>query len=255
MSMTFTKLFSSITESTIWVEDNETRIVWIAMLAMADRKGRVWGSIPGLANRARVSVDGCRKAIQTFLSPDPDSRTKEEEGRRIREIDGGWQLINYFKYREIRDQETVREQTARRVATHRKRNVTNVTLGNAQKHQAEAEAEALISTASAVEGKSRGLPPCPYEQIVELYHQKLPTLPRVVRLTVARKTQIKARWNEDNQDLEGWGRFFEYISESDFLMGRSRPRSDAAVAFMADLEWITKAANWIKIVEGKYHHG
>ena len=139
MSMTFTKLFSSITESTIWVEDNETRIVWIAMLAMADRKGRVWGSIPGLANRARVSVDGCRKAIQTFLSPDPDSRTKEEEGRRIREIDGGWQLINYLKYREIRDQESVREQTAKRVAAHRKRNVTRVTRGNANE---EAEAEA-----------------------------------------------------------------------------------------------------------------
>lgn len=139
MSMTFTKLFSSITESTIWVEDNETRIVWIAMLAMADRKGRVWGSIPGLANRARVSVDGCRKAIQTFLSPDPDSRTKEEEGRRIREIDGGWQLINYLKYREIRDQESVREQTAKRVAAHRKRNVTRVTRGNTNE---EAEAEA-----------------------------------------------------------------------------------------------------------------
>lgn len=143
MSMTFTKLFSSITESTIWVEDHETRIVWIAMLAMTDRKGRVWGSIPGLANRARVSVDGCRKAIHTFLSPDPDSRTKEEEGRRIREIDGGWQLINYLKYREIRDQESVREQTAKRVAAHRKRNVTPVTLGNTN---AEAEAEAYIGS-------------------------------------------------------------------------------------------------------------
>jgi len=145
MSMTFTKLFSSITESTIWVEDNETRIVWIAMLAMADRKGRVWGSIPGLANRARVSVDGCRKAIQTFLSPDPDSRTKEEEGRRIREIDGGWQLINYLKYREIRDQEAVREQTARRVSEHRKkkRDVTHVTLGNTNE---EAEADTYIGS-------------------------------------------------------------------------------------------------------------
>ena len=132
MSMTFTKLFSSITESTIWVESNETRIVWIAMLAMADRKGRVWGSIPGLANRARVSVDGCRTAIATFLSPDPDSRTKVEEGRRIREIDGGWQLINYLKYREIRDQETTRELTAERVRKHRakKPNVTPVTRRN-----------------------------------------------------------------------------------------------------------------------------
>lgn len=253
MSMTFTKLFSSITESTIWVEDNETRIVWIAMLAMADRKGRVWGSIPGLANRARVSVDGCRKAIQTFLSPDPDSRTKEEEGRRIREIDGGWQLINYLKYREIRDQESVREQTAKRVAAHRKRNVTRVTRGNTNE-EAEAEAEAeYITTADAVVGKSRGLPPCPYEQIVDLYHKTLPTLRRVVRLTPARKAQIKARWNEDNQDLDGWRMIFEHIGESDFLMGRHKPRTDNQSPFQADLDWITKASNWVKIIEGKYH--
>lgn len=254
MSMTFTKLFSSITESTIWVEDHETRIVWIAMLAMADRKGRIWGSIPGLANRARVSVDGCRKAIALFLSPDPDSRTKVADGRRIEEIDGGWQLINYDKYREIRDQETIKEQTANRVRKHRnvKRNVTPVTHGNAN---AEEEAEVPITTANAVVGEIRGLPPCPYEQIVNLYHSELPTLRRVARLTPARKSQIKARWNEDNQDLDGWRDFFRFISESDFLMGRAAARKDSASPFQADLDWITKAANWIKIVEGKYHHG
>lgn len=145
MSMTFTKLFSSITESTIWVENNETRIVWIAMLAMADRRGRVWGSVPGLANRARVSVEGCRKAIALFLSPDPDSRTKVAEGRRIEEIDGGWRLINHEKYRSIRDQDETRVKTAERVKKHRekKRNVTLVTPSN---DSAEAEAEAEAKT-------------------------------------------------------------------------------------------------------------
>ena len=85
--MTFTKLFSSITESTVWCEDSDTRIVWIAMLAMADKSGRVFGSVPGLANRARVSVDACREAITKFLSPDPDSRTPDNEGRRIEPIE------------------------------------------------------------------------------------------------------------------------------------------------------------------------
>ena len=80
------------------------------MLAMADKYGRVWGSIPGLASRTRISVEGCRKAIAAFLSPDEDSRTKDLDGRRIIEIDGGWQLVNHDKYRAIRDSDERREQ-------------------------------------------------------------------------------------------------------------------------------------------------
>ena len=112
MSMTFTKLFSSITESSIWSQDDATRLVWITMLAMADRHGRVWAAIPGLANRARVSIPACEKALECFLSPDEYSRTKNFNGVRIEPIDGGWRLLNHQKYRDIRDEETRKEQNA-----------------------------------------------------------------------------------------------------------------------------------------------
>ena len=109
MSRTFTKLFSSITESTVWCEPSGTRLVWITMLAMADHAGRVFASIPGLANRARVTVEETEVAIATFLSPDPYSRTPDNEGRRIEHIDGGWRLLNHAKYRNIRDEESIKE--------------------------------------------------------------------------------------------------------------------------------------------------
>lgn len=109
MSVTFTKLFSSITESTIWCEDSDIRIVWITMLAMCDRHGRVWASLPGLANRAQVSLEMAEKAIDKFLSPDKYSRTPEYDGRRIEPIDGGWRLLNHEKYRAIRDEEERKE--------------------------------------------------------------------------------------------------------------------------------------------------
>jgi len=105
MSMTFTKLFSSITESTVWCEDSDTRVVWITMLAMSDRHGRVWGSVPGLAKNAVVSLEACIKALDKFTSPDKWSRTKEYEGRRIEEIPGGWRLLNHGKFRDMRDEE------------------------------------------------------------------------------------------------------------------------------------------------------
>jgi hypothetical protein len=85
--------------STVWNEDNDTRIVWITMLALADRYGDVEGSVPGLAVLARVSVDGCRAALTKLSNPDPDSRNKYKEGRRIEAIDGGWRIINYDDYR------------------------------------------------------------------------------------------------------------------------------------------------------------
>lgn len=89
------------------------------MLAMADAQGRVWGSIPGLANRARVPVEDCRTAIECFLGPDVDSRTKDFEGRRIEVIDGGWRLLNYPKYRERRDAESVKERKRKWIANKR----------------------------------------------------------------------------------------------------------------------------------------
>lgn len=150
----FTKLFSDIVMSTIWREDDKTRIVWITMLATADAQGRVNASVPGLADAARVGVDECRSALAKLSAPDPDSRTKDHEGRRIVEIDGGWLVLNYLKYRERRDPDKHREQV--RDATRRYRekqqkpeNViqsdtcdTNVIRGDTQSYQAEAEAEA-----------------------------------------------------------------------------------------------------------------
>lgn len=108
-NFSFTKLFSSITESTIWAEANHVRIVWITMLAMADRQGRVYATIPGLAGRARVSVEECEEALTKFLSPDKYSRSKDHEGRRIEDIDGGWLLLNYERYRALRDHEADKE--------------------------------------------------------------------------------------------------------------------------------------------------
>lgn len=109
-SLTFTKLFSSITDSSVWQESNETRLVWITMLAMADPVGRIHAAIPGLAHRARVSVKETELAIEVFLSPDPYSRTEDNEGRRIEKIQGGWRLLNYQVYRELRDDEVRKAQ-------------------------------------------------------------------------------------------------------------------------------------------------
>lgn len=121
----YTKLFNSIITSTIWTEDDKTRIVWITMLAIADKNGEVAGSVPGIARIAAVSVDDTRTAIGKFLSPDPDSRTKDDQGRRIEEIDGGWRLLNHRKYREMASKDEVKESEAKRKAAWREQQKRN----------------------------------------------------------------------------------------------------------------------------------
>lgn len=104
MAETYTKLFASITRSTVWQEPAGTRLTWVTMLAESDQNGDVFASVPGLARLANVTVDECEAALRTFLAPDPYSRTRDHEGRRIEEIDGGWRLLNHAKFHAIGSQ-------------------------------------------------------------------------------------------------------------------------------------------------------
>ncbi len=92
---------------------------------------------------------------------------------------------------------------------------------------------------------------CPHQEIINLYHEILPTCPRVKDWTTARKAKLKARWNENEkrQNLEYWKRLFEYISESDFLMGRT-----AKPFYGTNLEWIVTQSNFTKIIEQNYEN-
>lgn len=155
--MSFTKLFSGIIHSTIWREPDHVRLLWVTMLAMADRDGLVEASVPGLADAARITLKQCEEGLVSLSGPDPYSRTKDHAGRRIEAVDGGWLLLNHAKYRAKMSQDEQREKTRLRVARHRERNAVtpDVTPGNEcndkqkqkqkqirSRSEAEAEAEA-----------------------------------------------------------------------------------------------------------------
>ena len=118
----YTKLFSSIITSTIWMEDDKTRILWITLLAMADQHGEVYSSIPGLARVAGMTVGEAVAALEKLLGPDEYSRTPDYEGRRIAPIEGGWELLNHAKYRLLASRDDSKTATANRVRRHRERN-------------------------------------------------------------------------------------------------------------------------------------
>lgn len=79
------------------------------MLAIADSRGEVMASVPGLADVARVTEEECDDALRRFTEPDRRSRSQELEGRRVVVIDGGWRLVNHAKYRKILSAEERRD--------------------------------------------------------------------------------------------------------------------------------------------------
>src|SRR5208282_4474708 len=128
----YTKLFSDIVDSSIWDEDAETRIVWVTLLALSNADGLVRGSIGWLAAKSRVSQEACRKALVKFAAPDPQSRTPDNDGRRIEPLDDGWLILNYLIFRDRLSTNPKAVKTRERVRKHRERynalhNVTCVT--------------------------------------------------------------------------------------------------------------------------------
>ncbi len=142
----YVKIFQDILDSSIWDEDLATRIVWLTMLIMADEQGVVRASISGIRRRAGVTSHEIQSAISTLTGPDIDSKDQSYAGRRVERIDGGWVVLNYKKYREIRTKKQLQdaERQRRHYAKEREASQTSHDITTtAYDSEAEAEAEAV----------------------------------------------------------------------------------------------------------------
>jgi hypothetical protein len=167
----------------------------------------------------------------------------------------------------------VRQGTGKRVADWRAKHVSNA-LRTRNKRVITPpipnteEGKDLPVSANADTGgnaaRRPGPPDCPYERIVALYHETLPTLRAVAMLSRTRKTLIRARWvqlweergkrgkpNDADTLVSRFGDIFTDVAASKFLMGQTAPTPGRKV-FTADLAWIMHPENFVKIIEGKY---
>lgn len=90
----------------------------------------------------------------------------------------------------------------------------------------------------------------PVPAILAAYHDRLPMLTAVRKMTDNRKRKLKARWTEDaeRQSVEYWDKFFGYVAQSDFLTGRDNRWT------ACDFEWLIESSNHVKVIEGKYEN-
>lgn len=113
----------------------------------------------------------------------------------------------------------------------------------------EANASCPKADASAPEPAA----PCPYEEIWKLWCAMLPELRKPVspsHWTDNRKARIRARWRDQLPDLDSWRECFDLVRASPFLMGNTT--SPGRRPFQADLFWITKPENLLKLYENRY---
>jgi len=129
MTQQFVKIYGErLLNSTLWLECWQAKLVFIGMLAAADYEGFVdYPSVAALAHRLNLPISDVEKGLEVLCAADPNSRSKEEGGRRVMRVDAGWKLVNYEKYRESRSRKQVL--AANRVAKFREKR-TSVTCND-----------------------------------------------------------------------------------------------------------------------------
>ena len=251
----YTKLFSSIITSTIWREPPVVCKVWITMLALADKNGEVTATVPGLADMARVSRCDCEVALKTFLSPDPDSRSKDSDGRRIEEIEGGWELINHAKYRKMTDLEDKKAVNAARQKRYRDRKVrnadSNAPLRSVTKSNdiAEAEAEADTNRQQQQQPAQTAAPAAPaladHDLFIKAWYGLPDPFPKIAAWTKKRAAAFKERM-KDPHFRENWPAGIERMRNSAFCQGANER------GWRADVDFFLRPDTLVKLLEGKY---
>jgi len=87
---------STMLYSSFWASESiATRVVWMTMMLLADKDGDVACSVYGLAEKAKVSLNECEKAIERLKAPMPQSFCSFDESRLIVETDLGWRFVNH----------------------------------------------------------------------------------------------------------------------------------------------------------------
>lgn len=268
----YVKLFSSIYQGTLRGNSNGL-LVFTNLLAHADRDGVADIHPRAVSEETGLDVESVKVALLMLESPDDESRSPEEQGRRIIRIDEhrawGWQIVNYAKYREIRNEEDRREQNreAQQRWRDKKKSAQSASVSHDKPLSAHAEAYTdpfNTSTTNVVLAPKSAILDCPHAEILQLWAEVMPDLPQhdpEMWPNSARAANLRSRWRstaaakhwESKDDgLAYFRKFFLWCRNSQFLMGKVNPKKDAR-AFELELAWLVNATNWTKVHEGKYH--
>lgn len=169
----YAKLFEQIYDSSI-ADNWRTRVVFQDMLILADSDGVVDRTAEAIAARTRVPIKMVRVAIKELESPDPRSRTPDAQGKRLLRIDPnrdwGWKIVNYERYRAMKD-EFDRKSYMRRYMRDRRSKPEEPVLNFVNNQSNILDDIPSLSESSELKGDARGIDKA--LEIYQLYPRKV----------------------------------------------------------------------------------
>lgn len=213
----YNKLFTKILDSSIWLESDHTRIVWLTLLAAMDEEGHAqFASVANLAHRAIVPLEAAEKAVKRLEDADPNSSDPDNEGRRIERIQGGWIVLNAHKYREIVTRAIAQERNRARVAKFRAK--TNSCNGDVMPSNGlVTPSEALAETESVSDTDGGRAKAQPDDEWIESLKQD----EAYKGIDVAREVSKCSRWCETNRKALSRRRIVNWLNRAEKPMSAS----------------------------------
>lgn len=284
----YAKLFTSIYQGTLR-GNSHGLLVFTNLLAHADREGFADIHPRAISEEVGLTLEEVKAAIAVLESPDDESRSPEEQGRRIVRMDEhriwGWKIVNYVKYRSIRDEDDRREQNRiaqanwrAKQADSKQRKPESATVkacSDESAHtEAEAEAEAedqkrlsadkpLTADPEKHDSKQERLAQVTSEAIAT-YNATLAKpaglLPAIRRVGLDKRRQQVFRCvkvareicaeqhGSDRITAEFWEAYFAACAQDDFLSGRG-PYTNGHANWLPDFEYLTRPATLLKVYE------
>lgn len=123
MSADYTKVYRGFFEGSLRDQSPYSKLLFLAMMLHADENGVVLGSVSFWADYIKCSPDEVRESLRVLSSPDPESTSPDEEGRRIEPWGDGanrWRIVNYRKYYQKSRNEERREYKAEWIKNKRR---------------------------------------------------------------------------------------------------------------------------------------
>jgi len=220
----YAKIFTSLFEGSMRGQP-DLILVFLNLLCNCDENGVVDRHWRAVADETGLTHENVKVAINALESPDPESRTPTDQGRRIVRLDGhrdwGWMIVNYSYYRKLASREQSKTKTRERVRVYRAKRSCNapVTIGN---DSPSASSSTSSSSSSSKKGDSKGgkLPfnSPEFKQAWDEWAQHRKEIKKkLTPTTITKQLKQIEKWGEarsiqsiETSILNGWQGLFEH---------------------------------------------
>ena len=231
---TFAKIYADITESSLVMNESiPTRYLFMMLCIRSDQHGFIELSPLKMANQFNMTTLEVALGIEALSREDPESKTPDENGIRLKQLDDRghqWLVVNKAAYRDRKNYDADKQQAYR---------------------DRRDQLQGIIADVDDFELEPPRPDTPPYEAIEQLFNATCVDLQRIKELSPARRNKIRSRWGKELNHFDKWRRFFERVQDSDFLCNRL-PVKAGDRQWSADFDWLMEPKNMLKVYEGNF---